>query len=457
LKYDVISILTLTPDALFILNSPDSDSVFSVATMATLINPTVSAAAMRLATPRRITSFGFSGAGFLACYHLGVAKCLMDQGILHKQGVLARGGDDDENKQNNTSSIALTGVSAGAIISAAVIAGVCPEQGMQAVMAVSRRTRDTGGYLDTLSPNCSLVDEMEEHLGRLIRESVYDDEEYFLQRIHNNKNTHAASGSPSGSGSLLRIGLTDRRVFPPVGDNPRAACYCDTFRSIDDVLAACILSSYVPGVTGPAWGSLDGRYSAVTRASKRLTEMVQLGHVKKANTGEPLTLSSPVPSSTANENNNDHGSSREICWDGGLVDAFPYIDKDTVIVTPLAVNVFPHASINPSITYDSSSNSNYSDENNYESSDNTKTETPCVRLNDRIQVHWTAANAHTFRCISFSSQDAVLQDKFAQGYDNAHQWLVRHSLISVHHHAAPQPTRTRLQNTPEAPQATAGP
>jgi hypothetical protein len=397
--------------------------------MATLINPTVSAAAMRMATPRQITSFGFSGAGFLACYHLGVAKCLMDQGILHKRGVLTRGDNDGENKQNITSSIALTGVSAGAIISAAVIAGVCPEQGMEAVMAVSRRTRDTGGYLDTLSPSCSLVDVMEEHLGRLIRESVYEDEEYFLQRIHNG----------GGRGSLLRIGLTDRRVFPPVGQNPRAACYCDTFRSIDDVLAACILSSYVPGVTGPAWGNLDGRYSAVTRASKLLTEMIQLGHVKKANTGEPLTLSTPVASSAANENDNNPGSSRdvrEICWDGGLVDAFPCIDKNTVIVTPLAVDAFPNASINPSIGYDSNSNnSNASDFNIYETSDNAKTKTPFVRLNDRIQVHWTAANAHTFRCISFSSEDAVLQDKFTQGYDNAQQWLVRHNLISVHHHA----------------------
>jgi hypothetical protein len=397
--------------------------------MARLINPTVSAAAMRMATPRQITSFGFSGAGFLACYHLGVAKCLMDQGILHKRGVLNRGDNDGEIKQNSTSSIALTGVSAGAIISAAVVAGVCPEQGMEAVMAVSRRTRDTGGYLDTMSPNCSLVDVMEEHLGRLIRESVYEDEEYFLQRIHNG----------GGGGSLLRIGLTDRRVFPPVGQNPRAACYCDTFRSIDDVLAACILSSYVPGVTGPAWGNLDGRYSAVTRASKLLTEMIRLGHVKKAYTGEPLTLSTPVPSSTANENDNNRGSSRdgrEICWDGGLVDAFPCIDKNTVIVTPLAVDVFPNASINPSIGYDSNDNkSNDSDVNNYETSDNTKTKTPFVRLNDRIQVHWTAANAHTFRCITFSSEDAVLQEKFAQGYDNAQQWLERHNLISVHHHA----------------------
>lgn len=425
--------------------------------MATLINPTANAAAIRLATPRRISSFGFSGAGFLACYHLGVAKCLMDQGILHKRGVLARD-DDDANKQN-TSSVALTGVSAGAIISAAMIAGVCPEQGMQAVMEVSRRTRDTGGYLDALSPNCSLVDEMEEHLGRLIRESVYEDEEYFLKRIHNNNSSNnAATG---GGGSLLRIGLTDRRVFPPVGQNPRAACYCDTFRGIDDVLAACILSSYVPGVTGPAWGSLDGRYSAVTRASKLLTEMIQLGHVKKANTGEPLTLSTPLANATANIRGSS-GDVREICWDGGLVDAFPYVDKNTVIVTPLAVNVFPHASINPSIGYDSNDNNKINDNevNKYETSDNAKTKTPYVRLNDRIEVHWTAANANTFRCITFSSEDAVLQDKFAQGYDNAQQWLVRHNLISVHHHAnnnhelLPQPTCTQMQNAPaREPQA----
>jgi hypothetical protein len=413
-----------------------------------MVTPT----AIRLAAPRQISSLGFSGAGFLACYHLGVAKCFMDQGILHRKGVLSR---DNDNKQ----SITLTGASAGAIISAAISAGVCPDQGMEAVLAVSRKT-EQAGYLNTLSPNFSLVDEMEDHLGRLIREAVDDDEAYFLQRIHsNNMNTDGTGGS------LLRIGLTDRRVFPPLGENIKAACYCDTFRSIDDVLAACILSSYVPAITGPAWGSLDGRYefSAIQRASVRLREMIQLGHVKNASTREPLTLDlSPSSQSVTVGNNKDEESSsndsasasdsgngepssqqgREICWDGGLVDAFPYIDKDTVIVTPLAVNVIPHASINPSIEYDSYNTNSDNDENandikanyDYETCDNAKTATPYVRLNSRIQVHWTAANAHTFRCISFSSQDAVLQGKFAQGYDNAQQWLKRYNLISVHHH-----------------------
>lgn len=333
-------------------------------------------------SPSKMSSFGFSGAGFLAAYHMGVSKCLIDQGILPKQGF--RSTDADR-------LVALTGVSAGAIVATATMAGVDPEEGLEAVIQVSRQTRDAGGYLDTLSPSTSLVDTAEKHVGRLVRQAVYDDEEYFLERIK----------------GRLRIGLTDRRVFPPLGQNPLAACYCDTFTSLEDVLACCTLSSYVPAITGPAFGSLNGPFGSVGRAGTRLRDMIAAGHVKYAATGEPIPAHDLDSSKQA----------REICWDGGLVDAFPYIDQDTVIVSPLAISVSENATINPSVEYDHSS-------------------IRLVRVNDRIQLHWTSANAHTLRHITFSSDDEVLHAKFAQGFDNTYSWLQRHSLVSVHRHSS---------------------
>jgi len=102
-----------------------------------------------------IHSFGFSGSGFLACYHLGAAKCLLQHGYLlqkdqqftHRSSsrssvIIA---DNAANKQQ------LTGVSGGALIAAAVSVGVDPEVAMQTTLAVARRTRQEG-ILDAFKP-----------------------------------------------------------------------------------------------------------------------------------------------------------------------------------------------------------------------------------------------------------------------------------------------------------------
>jgi hypothetical protein len=341
------------------------------------------------AVRNRISSFGFSGAGFLACYHLGVAHCLLQQGILPKAGSSRR--EDD-----NRPPVALVGVSGGALIAAAVSAGVHPYDGMDAVLQVSKRSREAG-RLDALQPGFSLIDVAEEYFSRLLRQAVQDDPDLFLQRIDH--------------GRLLRIGLTDRRVFPPVGDNPRAFCYVDHYQSIDDVISACTLSSYVPGLTGPAWGSLDERHSAVVRATQHLRGMIAAGSVKQGATGKPIR-----PTSTMQHLEGVRG--REIFWDGGLVNAFPHVDEHTVIVAPLAGN-FTHDSINPSLDYID------------ELSDNAKSPRVLV-LNDRVQIHLTRANARTFRSIVLSSDDDVLQEKFTQGYDNAYKFLDKRNLLSVY-------------------------
>ena len=264
--------------------------------------------------------------------------------------------------------------------------------GMQAVLNVSHATR-LAGRLDALQPGFSLIDVVEKEYGQLLRDAVHQDPESFLRRANQG----------------LRIGMTDRRVFPPLGYNPNAVVYVDSYRSIEDVIAACILSSYVPGVTGPALGNLAIRNHAVVRAAAVMTEMIEHGCVKSGVTGEPLKIDR-----AANKTDLIRRIAREICWDGGLVNAFPTVDNDTVIVSPIAAD-FKNASISPAIEYDPNVRS--------------------LAVNPLVSFHLTAANAVTLRYVIISSSDAVLEAKFAQGYDNALQFLNRRGLVNVHRFA----------------------
>ena len=82
-----------------------------------------------------IPSIGFSGAGFLGCYHVGVAACL------HKHSILPDPINDNSYDTNKMP--LLTGVSAGSMIASATLAGVNPEpDGMEVVLTAARRTRE---------------------------------------------------------------------------------------------------------------------------------------------------------------------------------------------------------------------------------------------------------------------------------------------------------------------------
>ena len=87
-------------------------------------------------------SFGFSGAGFLTAYHLGVADCLLKHGVLPKLGELPK---------DKTSPI-LTGVSGGALVASAISIGIRPEDGMKETIDIAKRARQQGGLLDHLRP-----------------------------------------------------------------------------------------------------------------------------------------------------------------------------------------------------------------------------------------------------------------------------------------------------------------
>ena len=92
----------------------------------------------------RFPSISFSGAGFLGCYHAGAAACLLKHGLL--LGPMERRSNDDDSPP------LLLGVSAGALISAALSAGVLPEDAMNAVYEIANRTRERGGVMDVLKP-----------------------------------------------------------------------------------------------------------------------------------------------------------------------------------------------------------------------------------------------------------------------------------------------------------------
>jgi hypothetical protein len=367
-----------------------------------------------------VSSIGFSGAGFLAAYHLGVVSALQRHGVLVPYVPL--NADDtgrdpptiESSSSSSTSSSStalpvLMGVSAGSLVAAATLAGIGPETGMQAILSVSRTTRQENRYLDTLSPGFSLVDLCSHVFGQLLRDALPTRQaELAFVQLANRK---------------LRIGLTDRRVFPPVGYNPLATLVVDTYRSVDDVLAACILSSYVPGVTGPALGSLATHNRAIERAMDVLQEMIQVGCVKRGVTREPLQWTEPDeetsaaadmdrsldPTMSELPHSQPRRYHREICWDGGLVNAFPIIDQDTLIVSPLAAEFRHNASISPAIEYQGHELSAI----------------PMLPVSPNVKVHLTPANAWAFSSMVLSSDDAALQRKYQQGYDNATHFLVQ--------------------------------
>jgi hypothetical protein len=389
---------------------------------------------------RSISSIGFSGAGFLASYHLGAAQCLIDHGFYDKN----RRGKDQ---------IPLIGVSGGALTIAAISAGVNCSDGMAVCLDVSRQARQSN--LDILRPGFSMLDVMENHLTRLLHDAIDGDEESYLQQIE--------------YGQLLRIGLTDRRSFfastPPavVGQmaGRNAWLYVDRYRSVGDIIAACVLSSYIPGITGPALGSMALKNTSVARASEKLKEMVASGCVKKGWNGEIFvqddannqntTTTTTIPSNDTNTGLSPEQTSiswreaaaekwmqyynksvegREWFWDGGLVNAFPFIDDDTLIVSPIAAKFTYNDSITPILGYRTDNNICSVDDENHIN---------FIKLDSRVSVQVTTENARVLRCITFSSEDSVLEQKFSQGYDNAHQYLKQNNLLSVFH--TQQPSR----------------
>lgn len=403
------------------------------------------------ATKRRLLdSISFSGAGFLGCYHMGAASALLGQGYLLRPGDCPAPIEKDVASSAvvpSTSSATsypalkappiLTGVSAGSIVSAALSAGVRPDDGMDTLLQIAKRTRDKGGSLDVLRPGFSLVDQVEDLLllnmkralgGTGDAASDYD-KELWMKRI--------------AGGRLLRIGLTDYRLFTPAGvarDIPEAYRYVDQYRDVDDAVAACILSSYIPGATGTLRGAQCPMNASVRNSWARVFEMKRLGYVKDGKTGQAVT-------STETDEPGDL-----YYWDGGLADVFPTIDDDTLIVSPINGH-YTNPSISPSMSADmdqqSSSPALNERTNAPPPNDGTTqkverdlTSTILQRALDMIpttvQGHARASfglnaqNADTLRRMMWSSDDTVLEERYKSGYDDAMRFLREKDLLTTY-------------------------
>lgn len=319
---------------------------------------------MAAARLRRLSSISFSGAGSLTIYHLGVAQCLIENGLLSL---------DPPNNAAPDATTIFTGVSGGALVASALVCGISPERSVEVILDVSGRVRQQ--ILNIYHPGYSLIDVVEQNLLTLFNSSM--DPDQFRGRLE---------------GGRLRIGLTDSRVFPPLGHNPKAYRYIDSFQSVEEIVAACVLSSYVPGATGPLLSS-SVTNQAVRRSQEKLIELAKRGVVKDfygRSIEEDAKITSPI------------------YMDGGLVNVWPVIDNETLIVTPLTAHFPSYDYICPPCTSDSN----------------------FVNVNHYSSLAMEFRNLLTLQDIVWFPVDNVLEQRFAQGHDNARSFLERKNLLS---------------------------
>lgn len=252
-----------------------------------------------------------------------------------------------------------------------------------------------------------MIDQVEDKLIKNFTEAIGNDKEYLMHRIDD--------------GKLLRIGLTNRMIIPTIR-NPKAYCYVDRYRDVEDIVAACILSSFVPGVTGPL------RYSSPTinRAAARIHEMMELGFIKRSlPNGKCEVVQAPNITKQEQEEvhatNNPYPIEGPLFFDGGLSNAFPIVDEQTVVVTPISGIFDPHPAISPKFDEDSST---VKDQN-------------LIRLSHRVSIILNRQFATTLRHILLSSDDEILHQRFHQGYDDAKRFLQNKNLINTHSNTVP--------------------
>lgn len=349
-------------------------------------------------------------------YHAGVYSCLLRHNLLLSPR--ERLSVDDATKAP-----ILTGVSAGALISAAISAGVTPEDAMGVVLKVAERTKEKGGIMDVLKPGFSLIDQLEDLMELEMQSALggskdskgdYDNE-LLMNRIQ--------------GGNLLHIGLTDRNKFDVT--NPRADlkayAYVDQYRDLKDISAAALLSSYIPVGTGPANWEKDSKNLAVRRAWGVVKEMRVLGFIKdgitksallgykKVGNGHLDVVEESMQDSFQSEVNDDKLG----YLDGGLANMFPEIDDSTLIVSPInGIYKTPFiAPMAPTIEGQLSME---------------QIQLPFhFEMSDRVKIGANVKNLLAFYQMARSSSPQVLEEKFGEGYNDAKRFLNEHGLASV--------------------------
>ncbi len=379
----------------------------------------------------------------------------------------------------------LTGVSAGSMIAAAALAGVNPEpDGMEVVLEASRRTRELRQgkphgeegqkssplfviniptSFDVLTPGFSLIDQVEAPFRNALAKAFGGycewDQSNNIPKFHDIDPDLFRRRIPIGK---LRIGLTDRRGLWPPPLVPfsmqqrrqflEAYRYVETYRNLEDIIACSMLSSYIPGITGPLnlkervpaiiGGLLNdeiigaknatekkSRNDASYRAGLRLNEMTRLGMVKHGKTGVPTTV---------NGTHDVHDDEPTIYWDGGIADVFPTIDENTIVVAPVNGVFDPNPSICPQMP-DNDVDSGYSvecveglDLDTRKHSAHTPSNNFAILQNflrpllpstfrhcDKSQLGLNTKNLQAALQMLFSSDDDELYAKFREGYDDS--------------------------------------
>jgi len=365
-------------------------------------------------------SISFSGAGFLGAYHVGVASCLMKHEHLLKPLETIR--------HDDTRTPIVTGVSAGAIVSAAISAGVTSDNAMNVIHEINNRTRAltqttlASSMLDVFTPGFSLVDQLEDlllqelqiALGGSKDKNDYD-HDLFMNRTQN--------------GNSLRIGLTN--VKPFISDTRNAISksftlptspkgeklnlfyvYVDQYRNLSDVVSSCILSSYIPMGTGTIKGINDVQNKAVKRANESIKDMEQLGFLKQGVTGHSIINVTRSGKHLDEQRQNDQIDDNLHYWDGGIVNMFPTIDDSTIMVTPLNCTFQPNPYISPKPEKDDPF---YMDTNE-----------------NQVSVGINVQNMKLLtKMLRSSSDPSYLDTQYQQGYDDAHVFLKERSLLRV--------------------------
>jgi len=256
--------------------------------------------------PKLPSSISFSPAGLLhMTFHFGVSSVLQE---------LMKDEEDPD-------SILLTGVSAGCLCATAIKMKVDLDVLMKKVQDVS--LVKVADY-----KNVSLVDELEKFLPNSIKEACGGTEGNVFEDYDMDMFQQRCTG--------LRIGICHRRTKLYRRDEEnKAFCYVGEFRDADDLVAACILSSYVPISTGPLRGKNSSKHGAIARANTRVKEMEALGLVKIFGKDEPVV---GRKSMTRKVKLVPSRKFRESYIDGAFGHCLPVTADDTLLVCPFYVS-----------------------------------------------------------------------------------------------------------------------
>lgn len=316
---------------------------------------------------RRISSVSFSGAGFLGSYHLGVSACLQKHKIIPNY-------TEEEDRSQSITPPVLLGSSAGALVAAGILTGIRTDDAMELTINLSNLT--SKNWLNVATPGFSLVDSLHPLLRSAIDSSVAANfegeggESEWLRRFVNGR---------------LRVNLTVPKLRMTMKENR----VISSFGNLDELVASCVLSSYVPFATGP----LDVN-AGIAAASNELIAKNQVAI--EINDGDSPGKLKAAPGDTGG------------FIDGGMSAMFPIMDANTLIVSPLPIRFGSGSGIQGRVIcpeFDSNLSSS-----------------PIFNQGLEL-VHEWRKNAHLLSSMLISSTSEELEQFYQNGHDDATKFL----------------------------------